>query len=92
MPIVYIILVKYFIAVNITIFSPEDLVNIAWDSAGGWVGGKGGRWSPEDLVNIAWDSAGGRVGGGGGSSPQRALALALGTGGRVSGAESRGAG
>ncbi|KAG2443239.1 hypothetical protein HYH02_009312 [Chlamydomonas schloesseri] len=33
-PIIYIILVKYTIAVAITIFSPEDITNIAWDSAG----------------------------------------------------------
>ncbi|KAG2443441.1 hypothetical protein HXX76_001799 [Chlamydomonas incerta] len=33
-PIIYIILIKYTIAVGITAFSPEDITNIAWDSAG----------------------------------------------------------
>jgi len=33
-PLIYFIFVGYTIAVSLTIFSPEDIVNVAWDSAG----------------------------------------------------------
>ncbi len=33
-PLIYFIFVGYIVAISLTIFSPEDLVNVAWDSAG----------------------------------------------------------